>query len=251
MGSAAGQGRAEANERGAFVKNRLRAGADSRDAALRGAGNGWQACLVTAELWVFAGVMVLGQFSPGPDMLLLTHTALRRGASEGLQTAAGIACGLTVHATIAVAGVAVAFERMPMLRRVLQWVAAAYLLWLAWRMAREFFVVWYSGAICEMEVVESRRAPFVRGLLCNLLNPKAALFIAAVSAPFLSGDHPAWWPFAIWGIVVGLGIGLWSLWVLLLQWPPLKNGYERFAGLIDGIFGLVLAALAIRLMFGW
>ena len=134
------------------------------------------------SLWLFAGVMVLGQFSPGPDMLLLTHTALRKGAREGLQTAAGIACGLTVHATIAVAGVAVAFQRLPLLRTALQWGAAAYLLWLAWGMAREFFVAWHSGAIYEMEVVESRRAPFVRGLLCNLLNPKAALFIAAVSA---------------------------------------------------------------------
>ena len=204
-----------------------------------------------AELWLFAGVMVLGQFSPGPDMLLLTRTALRKGARVGVEMAAGIACGLTVHATVAVAGVAVAFQRLPLLRVALQWLAAAYLLWLAWGMAREFFVAWYSGAICEIEAVESRRAPFVRGFLCNLLNPKAALFIAAVSAPFLSGNHPAWWPFAIWGIVVGLGIGLWSLWVLLLQWPPLKDRYERCAGLIDGIFGLVLAALAVRLMVGW
>jgi threonine/homoserine/homoserine lactone efflux protein len=33
-----------------------------------------------AELLMFAGVMVLGQFSPGPDMLLLTRTELRKGA---------------------------------------------------------------------------------------------------------------------------------------------------------------------------
>lgn len=205
---------------------------------------------MTAELWIFAGVMVLGQFSPGPDMLLLTRTALRKGAREGLQTAAGIACGLTVHATIAVAGVAVVFQRLPLLRAALQWVAAAYLLWLAWGMARQFIAARHSEAVKETEPVESRRAPFVRGLLCNLLNPKAALFIAAVSAPFLSGDHPAWWPFAIWGIVVGFGIGLWSLWVMLLQWPPLRHRYKRHAGLIDGIFALVLAALAIRLMAG-
>lgn len=202
------------------------------------------------SLWLFAGVMVLGQFSPGPDMLLLTRTALRKGAREGVQTAAGIACGLTVQATIAVAGVAVAFERTPMLRRVLQWMAAAYLLWLAWGMARQFFATRHSGAVQAIEPMESRRAPFVRGLFCNLLNPKAALFIAAVSAPFLSGDHPAWWPFAIWGIVVGFGIGLWSLWVMLLQWPPLRHRYKRHAGLIDGIFALVLVALAVRLIAG-
>jgi threonine efflux protein len=161
-----------------------------------------------AELWIFAGVMVLGQFCPGPDMLLLTRTALRKGAREGVEMAAGIACGLTVHATIAVAGVAVAFQRLLLLRTALQWVAATYLLWLAWGMAREFFVAWHSGAIYEVEAVKSRRAPFMRGLLCNLLNPKAALFLAAVCAPFLSGNHPAWWPYAIWGIIVGLGMGL-------------------------------------------
>lgn len=238
---------------GAFVKNRLRPDSDSRDPALRELEKGWHSAGMTAavELGLFAGVMVLGQFSPGPDMLLLTRTALRKGAREGVETAAGIACGLTVHATIAVAGVAVVFQRLPLLRTALQWVAAAYLLWLAWGMARGFFVAWYSGAVYDMQVVESRKAPFVRGLLCNLLNPKAALFLAAVCAPFLSGARPVWWPFAIWGIIVGLGIGLWSLWVLLLQWQPLRHRYECSAGLIDGIFGLVLAALAVRLMTGW
>jgi threonine efflux protein len=205
---------------------------------------------LAGELWVFAGLMALGQFSPGPDMLLLTHTALKEGRGAGVRMAAGIACGLMMHATLAIAGMAVVFEAFPILRRGLQWVAAIYLLWLAWRMAMEHFVAWYSGAIYEMELVENCRTPFVRGLLCNLLNPKAALFLAAVCAPFLSGNHPEWWPFALWGIVVGQGLGLWSLWVLLLQWTPLRLRYERSSGLIDGIFGLVLVALAIRLMFG-
>ena len=56
---------------------------------------------------------------------------------------------------------------------------------------------------------------------------------------------------AIWGIVVGLGLSLWSLWVLLLQWQPLRVRYERCAVWIDGLFGLVLVLLAIRLMIGW
>ena len=208
-------------------------------------------CVTSAgELWIFAGLMALGQFSPGPDMLLLTRTALKEGRNAGVKMAAGIACGLTVHASIAVGGVAVVLQNFPALCRVLEWVAAFYLLWLAWRMALEYFVAWYSGAIYEMEVVENHRTPFLRGLLCNLLNPKAALFLAAVSAPFLTGKHPAWWPYAIWGIVVAQGFALWSLWVLLLQWPPLRLRYQRSAGWIDGAFGLVLVALAVRLMIG-
>ena len=147
------------------------------------------------ELWIFAGVIVLGQFSPGPDMILLTRTALGKGPREGVRMAAGIACGLSVHSTIAVAGMAVAFQRLPVLRVVLQWVAAAYLTWLAYGLLRERFVAWYGGGSVATPR-EDGRSSFVRGLLCNLLNPKAALFLAAVCAPFLAGQRPAWWPYA-------------------------------------------------------
>ena len=100
----------------------------------------------TGELWVFAGLIVLGQFSPGPDMVLLTRTALREGAKAGVEMAVGIACGLAVHSTIAVGGVAVAFQRLPMLRLVLQWVAAFYLLWLAYGLLRVCFISWQFGS---------------------------------------------------------------------------------------------------------
>ncbi len=205
----------------------------------------------TGELWIFAGLIALGQFSPGPDMLLLTRTALREGAAAGVRMALGVACGLAVHATVAVAGVAVVFERFPPLRRAMQWAAAGYLLWLAYGLLREMFVVWYSGAVRVVVLQPNGRSPFVRGVLCNIFNPKVALFLAAVCAPFLAGNHPAWWPGAIWAVVVGEGAVLWSAWVVLLQWRPLRARYERAAGWIDGIFGVALVALAIRLMIGW
>lgn len=203
-----------------------------------------------AELGLFAGVIVLGQFSPGPDMILLTRTALRYGPREGLQMALGIACGLAVHSTVAVAGMAAAFQRLPVLRVTLQWVAAAYLLWLAHGILRERFIAWRSGPTLEADVKTPAHPAFVRGLLCNLLNPKAALFLAAVCAPFLSGSHPLWWPYAIWSIIVGLGIILWSAWVILLQWRPVRRAHARAATSIDVVFGLLLLALALRLMFG-
>lgn len=203
-----------------------------------------------AELSLFAGVMVLGQFSPGPDMILLTRTALRQGARNGLLMAAGIACGLAVHSTIAVAGMAAAFQRLPWLREALKWVAAAYLLWLAYGILRERFIAWYSQVNHEAGPRASSHSPFVRGLLCNLFNPKVALFLAAVCAPFLAGSHPTWWPLAIWAVIVGLGIGLWSGWVLVLQWQPARRTYAKAAVWIDVVFGVLLFTLSLRLMFG-
>jgi threonine/homoserine/homoserine lactone efflux protein len=199
-----------------------------------------------AELLAFAGVMALGQFSPGPDMVLLTRTALKSGARAGVEMALGIASGLIVHSTLAVAGLALAFDRLPLLRKIMCWAAAAYLIWLACRILTE--VISPAEKVRGEGNFEPR--PFVRGLICNLSNPKAAIFIAAVSAPFLRGHHPDWWPFVIAGIVVAQGAALWSLWACLLQWRPLRFRYERAERWIDLAFGLALVALAVRLLIG-
>jgi threonine/homoserine/homoserine lactone efflux protein len=201
------------------------------------------------DLLAFAGVMILGQFSPGPDMLLLTRTALKLGARTGVEMALGIACGLTVHATLAVAGLGVMFDRYPMLWQGLRWLAAGYLLWLAFRIGLETFRTKPPGSEVEPDISPGRR-PFFRGLFCNLSNPKAAIFLAAVIVPFSQGDRPAWWPFAIFGVVVGQAFLLWALWAWMLQWRPLQRIYGQAERWIDGVFSVTLAVLAIKVMVG-
>lgn len=204
------------------------------------------------ELAAFAGVMALGQFSPGPDMILLTRTALAEGARAGAIMACGIASGLAVHTALAVGGLALAFERMPALRLAVAWLAAGYLTWLAFHLLAGHFLTRAAAAPAAdapVPVQPRRHRPYFRGLICNLLNPKAVLFLAAVSAPFLAGDRPVWWPAAIWAVVVFQGCVLWALWARLLQWHPLRSRYERAAKWIDATFAIALVALALRLLW--
>lgn len=202
------------------------------------------------ELAAFSGVMALGQFSPGPDMILLTRTALSDGARAGAIMACGIATGLAVHTALAVGGLALAFERMPAVRLALSWLAAGYLLWLARGLVMSHFGSKRAVPPAANDRPPARgRHPYFRGLVCNLLNPKAVFFIAAVSAPFLAGNRPGWWPPAIWAVVVFQGCLLWALWARLLQWEPLRSRYVRGARWIDAAFATALAALAIRLVW--
>lgn len=202
---------------------------------------------VPLELLAFAGVMALGQFSPGPDMLLLTRTALKEGARSGVLMAWGIATGLTFHAALAIAGMAVVFERIGWLREGLRWLAAGYLVWLGYRMIMEWFVHVYSGSKDELPKA-SKKGVFVQGLLCNLLNPKVVVFLAAVTAPFLAGERPVWWAWALWAIVVFEGLTLWALWALLLQVKPIREAYCRAGPWINLGFGVVLLGLAASLL---
>ncbi|MDA0767502.1 MAG: LysE family transporter, partial [Verrucomicrobia bacterium] len=110
--------------------------------------------ILMAELWVFAGIMALGQFSPGPDMLLLTRTALAKGRAAGWWTALGISTGLCLHAGVAIGGMAYLVSQGGRVELVLRWAAAGYLGWLGVRLLREAFVAFYSGG--EYDVPEER-----------------------------------------------------------------------------------------------
>ena len=194
-----------------------------------------------AELWAFALIMLIGQFSPGPDMLLLTRTSLAEGLRSGWMMVLGISTGLTLHATLAIGGIAVVLARGGVFATGLEGLAALYLFWLAFGLLKK--------PKPTRKIDTPKRSPYLRGLFCNLLNPKALVFFASVVATFLTRPHPDWWPFALWLIVVGEALFFWCLWVWLLQIPKVQNGYQRFRRGIDLLFAGALTCLAIHLLF--
>jgi threonine efflux protein len=203
------------------------------------------------EWMVFAGVIALGQFSPGPDMLLLTRTALAAGWKSGCLTAVGIACGLACHAAVAVTGVATVLSKGGWLVIALKWAAVAYLTWLAFQLIRSGLKSEKLKVVVHEEPVkEGRVVHWRRGLLCNLLNPKVAVFLAGVTAPFLSIQAPpSGWPVILWATIVFEGVILWCLWIFLLQTTAIRSGYLKMAHWIDLAFGVVLLGVAAALVF--
>ena len=193
------------------------------------------------ELWAFALIMLIGQFSPGPDMLLLTRTSLAEGLRSGWMMVLGISTGLTLHASLAIGGIAVVFARGGVIAVGLEGIAALYLFWLAFGLLKK------QEPTGEVDI--PRLNPYLRGLFCNLLNPKALVFFASVVATFLTRPHPDWWPFALWLIVVFEALFFWCLWVWLLQIPRIKDGYRKFSRSIDLLFAMVLIGLAVHLIF--
>lgn len=202
------------------------------------------------EWLAFAGVMALGQFSPGPDMLLLTRTALSKGWKAGCATAIGIALGLGIHSAIALFGVAALLMQGGWFATVLSVLAALYLLWLGWQLFRE---AWSGVGLKVGEekdaVQESFWISWRRGFLCNLLNPKVAVFLAGVVMPFLQRADGSHWAMVLWLTIVLEGVLLWCLWACVLQLKGVKAGYKKASRAIDGLFGAMLWFLAGVLIY--
>lgn len=133
----------------------------------------------------FAFTSLLIELTPGPNMVYLAIVAINDGYRHGYAAVAGVALGLAIVGALAAAGMAAAIEASPFLYQTLRWGGVAYLLWLAWD--------GWRGATDDIEhaaLGSSYGRYFRRGLVTNLLNPKAAIFYVAVLPSFVFATAP-------------------------------------------------------------
>lgn len=140
--------------------------------------------LSMATLLSFALASLLIELTPGPNMTYLALVSANDGRRAGFATVAGIALGLAVVGGIAAFGVAKLIQASTLLYEGLRWAGTLFLLYLAWE-------GWTAGT----DVVSAASVPngryFARGLVTNLLNPKAAIFYIAVLPTFVESGRPA------------------------------------------------------------
>jgi threonine/homoserine/homoserine lactone efflux protein len=197
----------------------------------------------------FAVIMLLAQFSPGPDMLLLLKSAVNHPLRAGLLTVCGIVVGLCIHTTLALTGLAVVFQNSPVAARILGMGGGLYLGWLAFQLLRSVFrphppevrAARESG----VETPLGDRAAFLQGLITNLLNPKAVLFILSVLTVNIGVNSSVARKLGFGGIIVGQALVGWSLFIWLLKRPAVRGLYLSAERPLNLLFGLGLAAWAV------
>lgn len=136
---------------------------------------------MTSALLAFALASLLIELTPGPNMAYLAILASDRGRLAGLAAVAGVALGLSFLGLLAIFGLGTLVLEQPFLFQTLRWAGIAYLVYLAWD-------AWSDARkpIAGVEENGSRWRFFRRGLITNLLNPKAALFYVTVMPSFLT-----------------------------------------------------------------
>ena len=131
-------------------------------------------------LLAFAGTSILIELTPGPNMIYLAIVAASHGRRLGFATVLGVALGLGIVGLAAALGLAAVIAASPPLYQALRIGGVIYLLWLAWDGWRDAG----QGATAPQHP-PGWGASFRRGLITNLLNPKAGVFYVAVLPTFV------------------------------------------------------------------
>lgn len=128
----------------------------------------------------FVVTCLIIEITPGPNMAYLAALSLARGRRAGIAAVAGIALGLAISGAVAALGLAAVVEKSAVLYEALRWGGIMYLLYLAWE--------GWTPERDETRADEHGESPlpaFRRGLIINMLNPKAAIFYITVLPEFI------------------------------------------------------------------
>ena len=131
----------------------------------------------------FGLTSLLIELTPGPNMTYLALIAARAGRRAGYSATAGVAVGLAAVGLAASLGLAEVISSTPFLYSIFRWAGVAYISYLAWEAWRD------TNREIDISVASNGRF-FARGLITNLLNPKAAIFYITVLPSFLDVSLP-------------------------------------------------------------
>ncbi|MHC5231086.1 LysE family translocator [Brucella sp. LJL56] len=138
-----------------------------------------------SEMWLYAGALAAAFLVPGPDMILLLQTGAAQGRAHALAAAAGLAIARACHVALAALGLAALLHAFPMAFHFVRIVSACYLVWLAIGILRHPLPT--MDAVSGVRERRSYLTSARKGLLTNLLNPKALLFCSVLLPQFV---HP-------------------------------------------------------------
>lgn len=124
-------------------------------------------------LLAFALFAFVTSVTPGPNNMMLLASGVNFGFNRTVPHMLGICCGFFSLVLAVGLGLGAAFQAYPLLYTVLRYVGAAYLLYLAWKIAT-------SGPASDATGEEGKPQTFMQAALFQWVNPKA--WVMAVGA---------------------------------------------------------------------
>lgn len=196
-----------------------------------------------SDYGAFVAAFLLLLFLPGPGNLALISSASKGGISGGLASLFGVILGDQVLLWLTVAGVAALLKTYPPLFMALQWLGAAYLAWLGYKM-----IVSKQGEGPSIQITPGHY--FRETMFITLLNPKAIMFYFAFFPQFIDPvNHQGWLTFVVMAATVAVLGFMYCFSVVLITHFMAERirANPRFSGALQKLAGLCLVGFGLKM----
>jgi homoserine/homoserine lactone efflux protein len=200
---------------------------------------------MTSQTWLwFCLTETVLCLIPGPAVLFVLATALRRGLPSATLAAAGILAGNTLYFALSATGIAAVIVASHAVFSALKWAGAAYLVWLGLRMLLSRTA---GHGAAPMRSTGTADRVFTRAFIVQAANPKALAFFIALLPQFINPAGSVPTQILLLGISsVVIEFMVLSLYAALAARARTLTG-ARFSSLLERIGGAILIAAGARL----
>jgi threonine/homoserine/homoserine lactone efflux protein len=197
--------------------------------------------MMMQQLAALVGFAFVSSITPGPNNMMLMASGANFGMRRTIPHALGVTIGFTLMIFLVGIGLVGLFEAWPPLFTILKVVSAAYLLWLAWKIA--------TAAAPDASKTSGGARPmtFVQAALFQWVNPKAwTMALTAITVYAATRNLPA--VLAVAAVFGVINLPVVSIWAAMGQYLGrwMENDRQRRA-FNWGMAGLLVASLAVAL----
>jgi threonine/homoserine/homoserine lactone efflux protein len=188
-------------------------------------------------LWALAVFCFVSSITPGPNNLMLLTSGVNFGVRRTVPHMLGVGLGFTLMVAVVGLGLAGIFARFPALLVAMKWLGAAYMVYLAVKLAR--------AAPLEAGAAAGRPMTFLQAAAFQWVNPKAWVMALTAMATYTMPDdyiRTVGLVALVFGVV---NLPCVSSWVLF--GTVLRQVLQR--PLVVRAFNLVMAALLIASLY--
>ncbi len=188
-----------------------------------------------------AAVAVAMLWTPGPNNIMLAASGATYGLRRTLPHAWGVALGFGAMFFVVALFLGELFKASQLFANALQYVGAAIMLWLAWRVGT-------AGRPEAKDPEASRPFTFLEAAAFQWVNPKAWTIVVAISATSIGSAAPVLEAGAVAGTFAVVGLtsshGWAGLGASLQRWLST----DRRLAVFNGVMGLLIAAYVVAML---
>lgn len=198
------------------------------------------------EFLVFVFAMSLALFSPGPDFAMILKQSITYGKRSSIIASLGIGLGISVHIIYTLLGIGLIISKSIVLYSIIKYLGAFYLIYIGWQSLKSSGLHLDKQKNIAHEKISDKKS-FLRGFLCNALNPKATLFFISMFTVVISPETPMLVQ-GFYGVFAMIMTTIWFVTLsLILSKNSVRKFFNSFGQSFDRVTGIILITLGISI----
>lgn len=197
-----------------------------------------------SALAALALLHLLAAMVPGPNTVVVSHLAAAHSRRLAFRAVAGVATATGIWVVLTLSGIAILLHQSEILFQALRFAGALYLMYAGIRLLSGLR---RPATTLGSATAASAQAPYRRGLLTNLANPKSGVFWSSVFAVAVPAGAPFGFYVAAVLLILGQTVAWYGLVALVFASGPARRAYRQAGKWLEGAAGLAMIGFGIKL----